>query len=130
MRLTAGEIASLLLELAAASVCNTGAGVAGAGVAGAGLAQAPAPKAKLIINTILFDLNSSAVRPEQTIMLQEAANELKQNPDNAVVIEHLGDVYLKLGEIEDARSQWKRALDMDEDNERLKTKIENIRHEM
>jgi outer membrane protein OmpA-like peptidoglycan-associated protein len=80
-------------QAATAGSAATGAGAAaatGAGAAaatGAGVAQAPAPKAKLIINSILFDLNSSAVRPEETIMLQEAANELKQNPDNAVVIE-------------------------------------------
>jgi outer membrane protein OmpA-like peptidoglycan-associated protein len=73
----------------AAGAGAAGAGAAGAGAAGAvgaGAAQAPLPKAKLIINTILFDLNSSAVRPEVAVMLQEAAKELKQNPDNAVVI--------------------------------------------
>jgi len=34
----------------------------------------------------LFDLNNSAVKPEETVMLQEAANELKQNPNNTIVI--------------------------------------------
>ncbi len=55
---------------------------------------------------------------------------VEQQEDSAVVIEHLGDVYLKLGDTDDARNQWKRALEIDEDNERLKKKIENIRHEM
>jgi tetratricopeptide (TPR) repeat protein len=50
--------------------------------------------------------------------------------DSAVVIEHLGDVYLKLGDFKEAKSQWKRALEIDKDNERLKRKIENTRHEM
>jgi tetratricopeptide (TPR) repeat protein len=50
--------------------------------------------------------------------------------DSAVVIEHLGDVYLKLGDLKEAKSQWKRALEIDKDNERLKRKIENTRHEM
>ena len=68
---------------AAAGSAATGAGVV---TTGAGVAQAPPPKAKLIINTIFFDLNSSIIRPEETIVLQEVANELKQNPDNAIVI--------------------------------------------
>jgi tetratricopeptide (TPR) repeat protein len=50
--------------------------------------------------------------------------------DSAVVIEHLGDVYLKLGDMEEAKNQWKRALEIDKENERLKQKIENTRHEM
>ena len=50
--------------------------------------------------------------------------------DSAVVIEHLGDVYLKLGDLKEAKSQWERALEIDKDNERLKRKIENSRHEM
>jgi Flp pilus assembly protein TadD len=50
--------------------------------------------------------------------------------DSAVVIEHLGDVYHKLGDFNEAKSQWKRALEIDKDNERLKRKIENTRHEM
>jgi len=73
-------------QTTAAGAATAGAATAGAATAGAALTQAPAPKAKLIINTILFDLNSSAVRPEEAGMLQEAAKELKQNPDNAVVI--------------------------------------------
>jgi tetratricopeptide (TPR) repeat protein len=59
---------------------------------------------------------------------------IKKSVDNrqnsAVVIEHLGDVYLKLGDFKEAKSQWKRALEIDKDNERLKRKIENTRHEM
>jgi tetratricopeptide (TPR) repeat protein len=50
--------------------------------------------------------------------------------NSAVVVEHLGDVYLKLGEYKKARDNWKRALEIDKENERLKRKIENIRHEM
>jgi tetratricopeptide (TPR) repeat protein len=50
--------------------------------------------------------------------------------DSAVVIEHLGDVYHKLGDLNEAKSQWERALEIDKDNERLKRKIENTRHEM
>jgi len=55
---------------------------------------------------------------------------VEDRQDSAVVIEHLGDVYLKLGDLEEAKSQWKRALEIDKDNERLKRKIENSRYEM
>ena len=55
---------------------------------------------------------------------------VEDRPDSAVVIEHLGDVYLKLGDLKEAKNQWKRALDIDKDNERLKRKIENTRNEM
>ena len=55
---------------------------------------------------------------------------VEDRQDSAVVIEHLGDVYLKLGDLKEAKNQWKRALDIDKDNERLKRKIENTRNEM
>jgi len=55
---------------------------------------------------------------------------VENRQDSAVVIEHLGDVYLKLGDLSKAKNQWKRALEIDKDNERLKRKIENTRHEM
>jgi tetratricopeptide (TPR) repeat protein len=55
---------------------------------------------------------------------------VEDRQDSAVVIEHLGDVFLKLGDLKEAKSQWERALEFDKDNERLKRKIENTRHEM
>jgi tetratricopeptide (TPR) repeat protein len=55
---------------------------------------------------------------------------VENRQDSAVVIEHLGDVYLKLGDLKEAKSQWKRALEIDQGNIRLKQKIENTRHEM
>jgi len=55
---------------------------------------------------------------------------VENRENSAVVIEHLGDVYLKLGDLKEAKSQWKRALEIDKNNERLKQKIENTRHEM
>lgn len=55
---------------------------------------------------------------------------VEDRQDSAVVIEHLGDVFLKLGDLKEAKSQWKRALEIDKDNERLKQKIENTRYEM
>jgi tetratricopeptide (TPR) repeat protein len=55
---------------------------------------------------------------------------VENRENSAVVIEHLGDVYLKMGDLKEAKSQWKRALEIDKNNERLKQKIENTRHEM
>ena len=55
---------------------------------------------------------------------------VERREDSSVVIEHLGDVYLKLGNNEEAETQWKRALDLDKENERLKLKIENNQNEM
>jgi tetratricopeptide (TPR) repeat protein len=55
---------------------------------------------------------------------------VEKREDSAVVVEHLGDVFFKLGSIEDARNQWKRALELEKENKRLKLKIENTQHEM
>ena len=43
---------------------------------------------------------------------------------SAVVQEHLGDIYLKLGQREKALMQWKKALEMDPKNESAKEKIQ------
>ncbi len=42
---------------------------------------------------------------------------------SAEVLEHLGDVYLKLGQEEDARLYWQKALERDPGNETLKNKL-------
>ncbi len=48
----------------------------------------PRPAAsKIIINSVLFDFDSSAVKPEAAIVLKEAASMLKQNPGKAITIE-------------------------------------------
>jgi len=47
-------------------------------------APAPAP-AKMIINSVLFDFDSSAVKPEAVIMLEQVANMLKQNNASVAV---------------------------------------------
>ena len=47
---------------------------------------APAP-AKIIINSVLFDFDSSVVKPEAVVVLQQAAEMLKQNANDSVVIE-------------------------------------------
>jgi tetratricopeptide (TPR) repeat protein len=55
---------------------------------------------------------------------------VEKRVDSAVVVEHLGDVFLKLGSIDDARTQWKRALELDKENKSLKRKIENTQNEL
>jgi tetratricopeptide (TPR) repeat protein len=42
---------------------------------------------------------------------------------SAVVHEHLGDVYIKLGQKERALELWKKALEMDSKNDAVKEKI-------
>ncbi len=52
-------------------------------------------------------------------------------PDDAVVAEHLGDVYRRLGESRRARSQYRRALDLDGDNrEQVRQKLERLRESL
>jgi len=46
-----------------------------------------------------------------------------------VVIEHLGDVYLKLNQISAAVKCWQRSLELTTDQETLKRKIERYEHE-
>ncbi len=44
---------------------------------------------------------------------------------SAVVHEHLGDVYSKLNMLDKALEYWRKAYDLDSDNEALKQKIES-----
>ena len=37
---------------------------------------------------------------------------VEQSPDSAEILDHLGDVYAKLGRHEDAKTQWRKALDI------------------
>jgi tetratricopeptide (TPR) repeat protein len=46
--------------------------------------------------------------------------------EDAVILDHLGDVYMKLGDIEHARDMYMKALDQDPDNRTLRHKIMNI----
>jgi len=46
----------------------------------------PAP-AKIIINSVLFDFDSSVVKPEAAVMLEQTATILKQGSNKAIVIE-------------------------------------------
>jgi tetratricopeptide (TPR) repeat protein len=59
------------------------------------------------------------------LALEYIKKSLDNREEGPVVIEHLGDVYLKLGYPDEAKIYWRRALQMDNDNEELKRKIES-----
>jgi outer membrane protein OmpA-like peptidoglycan-associated protein len=56
-----------------------------AGVA-AEAAQDTTPRAKIILNTISFDFDSSIIKTDEAVVLQKAANELKKNPGYPILI--------------------------------------------
>lgn len=57
--------------------------------------------------------------------LREAAD-LAEKDDlpHPVILEHLGDNYMKLGDLDKAQSYWKKALELDNDNKELLKKIQ------
>ena len=48
---------------------------------------------------------------------------LTLNNDNSVVLEHLGDIMMKIDKISDAMNFYRRALSIDKSNQRLKEKV-------
>jgi len=48
---------------------------------------------------------------------------LTKNPSNAEVLEHMGDVLMKLNKPDDARKYYRQALEIDSDNEILQKKL-------
>ena len=57
------------------------------------------------------------------IALKYIEQSISKNPENAVVLEHLGDVLMKVDRPEDARTYYGKALAIDKDNDRLQRKI-------
>jgi uncharacterized protein HemY len=43
---------------------------------------------------------------------------------SATVMEHMGDVYEKLGDMDEARNWWQQALDRDDTREHLREKLD------
>jgi tetratricopeptide (TPR) repeat protein len=43
--------------------------------------------------------------------------------DDSVIFDHLGDVYQAVGDAQQARTWWERALEMDPDNNQIKEKL-------
>jgi len=50
--------------------------------------------------------------------------------DDAVVLEHLGDTYLKLSRVPQALEAWQKAKNLDAKNKNLAEKIENTKTKM
>ncbi|HAS52979.1 MAG TPA: hypothetical protein DCS42_02055, partial [Nitrospiraceae bacterium] len=48
---------------------------------------------------------------------------VQQVPDDPIIREHYGDIYLKLSSKDKAREQWKRSLGLDPSNEKLREKF-------
>ncbi|UCG93382.1 MAG: tetratricopeptide repeat protein [candidate division WOR-3 bacterium] len=60
---------------------------------------------------------------------EDALKDLKRAADltpDAVILEHLGDVYMKLDNLDEARATYERALEQDPENEVLKKKLQDI----
>ena len=60
---------------------------------------------------------------------EEALVELKKAVDltaDAVILEHLGDAYMKLNDVENARDVYEKALERDPENKTLKKKLQDI----
>ncbi len=51
-------------------------------------------------------------------------------PDDPVILDHLGDVYLDLKRPDDAVRAWNRSLKVDPKNEKVRKKLERARREL
>jgi len=49
------------------------------------------------------------------------------SPDDAVIVEHLGDVEVKLGNIDAAREAYEKSLKFDPENADVKGKLEELK---
>ena len=54
----------------------------------------------------------------------------EQGVDDPVIREHLGDVYYRQGNLQEAQRQWQKSLSLDPEREEVKAKIENLEKEM
>ena len=53
----------------------------------------------------------------------------KVRKNSAEVADHLGDVYVKLGKNGDAADIWQEALKLEPENEKVRTKLEEIKNQ-
>jgi len=62
--------------------------------------------------------------------LNSAMKHLKQAlellPDDVNIIEHMGDVYIKLNKIKEAEEMYSRVLKIDPKNSQVQKKLENL----
>ncbi|TRZ94929.1 tetratricopeptide repeat protein [bacterium] len=62
--------------------------------------------------------------------LKEAVKELSRASglmEDSVIYDHLGDTYFKLGDIDKAKLNWQKALKLDPNPDKIKTKLGNIK---
>ena len=55
---------------------------------------------------------------------------MKYEPDDPIILEHLGDIYYKKGLKGKALFQWERALKLDPKRTEIKEKIRKVRKEI
>jgi tetratricopeptide (TPR) repeat protein len=63
---------------------------------------------------------------EALIELEKAISLIK---DDAIIRDHLGDVYYRKGMVEKAVTEWKRALELDDSQEAVREKLRNLKEE-
>ena len=67
------------------------------------------------------DLLSSSFK--EALKELERASGLLEDP---VIFDHLGDTYLKIGDIEKAKVSWQKSLELDPKQDKIKKKIEQL----
>jgi tetratricopeptide (TPR) repeat protein len=60
---------------------------------------------------------------EAKIYIDETLKHLEETAENAGIIEHAGDIYIRLGHTQEAVSFWQRALKLGSESATLKKKI-------
>jgi Flp pilus assembly protein TadD len=64
-------------------------------------------------------------------MLQEAMQELQHAvslvPDDPVIVEHLGDIYVELKMFREAQEAWERSLQLQPENEVVQGKLKKVK---
>jgi len=62
-------------------------------------------------------------RGEYQEALEYQQKALRAGDDDAVLFDHMGDIYSALNKISEARKHWRKALELDPDNESIKQKL-------
>ena len=63
---------------------------------------------------------------ESNLALEHLQNSIENGGDNSVILEHLGDVYLKMENIKKAQDIFNKAVTLNPTNEKLKAKLEPL----
>ena len=63
---------------------------------------------------------------ESSLALKHLQSSIENGGDNSVILEHLGDVYLKMGNIKKAQDIFNKSVILNPGNEKLKAKLEQL----